>query len=125
MGNNGLDDESHGLDDEGNSVESDGLGLEREEAAVPEGQQRAVPVVRTTASTPLGLGLERVLTLRQPTLTTWIDLEDGITYIDILAYPPPAPPAQTPPSLECSPGSLPKDRIFLRKRYGNDLPFEF
>ncbi|GKE68716.1 hypothetical protein Tco_1526788 [Tanacetum coccineum] len=52
----GLDDESHGLDDEGNSVESDGLGLEREEAAVPEGQQRAVPVVRTTTSTPLGLG---------------------------------------------------------------------
>ncbi|GJZ27919.1 hypothetical protein Tco_0572566 [Tanacetum coccineum] len=45
---------------------------------------------------------ERVSALRQPTLTTWIDLEDGITYIDVPAYPPPAPPAQTPPSLEWS-----------------------
>ncbi|GKE82887.1 hypothetical protein Tco_1552887, partial [Tanacetum coccineum] len=101
------EDEGHGLDDEGNSVESDGLGLEREEEAIPEGQQWAVPVVRTTASTPLGLGLERVSTLRQPTLTTWIDPEEGITYIDIPAYPPPAPPAKIPLSPECSPGSLP------------------
>ncbi|GKF01037.1 hypothetical protein Tco_0027960, partial [Tanacetum coccineum] len=108
----GLDDESHGLDDEGNSVESDGLGLEREEEAVPEGQQRAVSVVRKTArqsseSVPESERLERVSTLRQPTLTTWIDPEDGITYINIPAYTPPAPPAQTPPSPECSPGSLP------------------
>ncbi|GKF02278.1 hypothetical protein Tco_0029201 [Tanacetum coccineum] len=50
------EDESHGLDDEGNSVESDGLGLGEEEEAVPEGQQRAVPVVGTAVSTPLGLG---------------------------------------------------------------------
>nr|GFA54059.1 hypothetical protein [Tanacetum cinerariifolium] len=50
---------------------------------------------------------ERVSVLRQPTLTTWIDLEDGIAYIDVPAYPPPAPPAQTPPSPEWSSGLLP------------------
>nr|GFB99499.1 hypothetical protein [Tanacetum cinerariifolium] len=49
------DDESRGLDDEGLGIESDGLGL-GEEDAVPEGQQQAAPVVRTTVSTPLGLG---------------------------------------------------------------------
>ncbi|GKC99398.1 hypothetical protein Tco_1169673 [Tanacetum coccineum] len=43
---------------------------------------------------------------RQPTLTTWIDPEDGTTYIDVPAYPPPAPPVQTPPSPEWSSGSL-------------------
>ncbi|GJX84576.1 hypothetical protein Tco_0335350 [Tanacetum coccineum] len=50
---------------------------------------------------------ERVSALRQPTLTTWIDLEDGIAYIDVPAYLPPAPPAQTPPSPEWTFGSLP------------------
>ncbi|GKC58156.1 hypothetical protein Tco_1085754, partial [Tanacetum coccineum] len=40
------------------------------------------------------------------TLTTWIDLEDDIVYIDVLAYPPPTPPAQTPPSPEWLSGSL-------------------
>ncbi|GKG13383.1 hypothetical protein Tco_0350343, partial [Tanacetum coccineum] len=49
-----LDDESHGLDDKGHSVENDGLGLGEEEEAVPESQQRAVLVVGTTVSTPLG-----------------------------------------------------------------------
>ncbi|GJY47343.1 hypothetical protein Tco_0436406 [Tanacetum coccineum] len=136
----GLDDEGHGLDDEGRSVESDKLGLEGEEEAVPEGQQREVPVVGATVSSPLGLRFgalrrqeltveedqvyitfeigqgsgsipeperpERVSALRHPTLTTWIDLEDSIAYIDILAYPPPAPPAQTSPSPEWSSGSL-------------------
>nr|GEV71662.1 hypothetical protein [Tanacetum cinerariifolium] len=51
----GLDDEIRGLDDEGYSVESDGFGLGEEEA-VPEGQQRAVPVVETTVNEPLRLG---------------------------------------------------------------------
>ncbi|GKE71251.1 hypothetical protein Tco_1529323 [Tanacetum coccineum] len=50
---------------------------------------------------------KRVSELRQPTLTTWINPEDGIAYIDVPAYPPPAPPAQTPPSPEWSFGSLP------------------
>ncbi|GKC23259.1 hypothetical protein Tco_1025409 [Tanacetum coccineum] len=36
-----------------------------------------------------------------------IDPEDGIAYIDVLAYPPPTPPAQTPSSLEWSSSSLP------------------
>ncbi|GJZ34918.1 hypothetical protein Tco_0580735, partial [Tanacetum coccineum] len=49
---------------------------------------------------------ERVSALRQPTLTTWIDPEDGITYIDVPAYPPPVPPTQTLPSSDWSSGSL-------------------
>ncbi|GJS62839.1 hypothetical protein Tco_0677403 [Tanacetum coccineum] len=137
----GLDDKSRGLDDKGHSVESDRLGLGEEEEAVPEGQQRAVPVVGTAVSAPLGLGYgalrrrelaseedhvyntfevghgsgsspeperpERVSTSRQPTLTTWTDPKDGMVYIDVPTYPPPAPPAQTPPSPEWSSGSLP------------------
>ncbi|GKC15693.1 hypothetical protein Tco_1012475 [Tanacetum coccineum] len=137
----GLDDESRGIDDEGHSVESDGLGLEEEDEAVSEGQQRAVSVMGTAVSAPLGLRYgalrrqelaleedhvystfevgqgsgsapkserpERVLASRQPTLTTWIDPEDGMVYIDVPAYPPPAPPAQTPPSPEWSSSSLP------------------
>ncbi|GJS62837.1 hypothetical protein Tco_0677401 [Tanacetum coccineum] len=137
----GLDFESRGLDDEGHSVESDGLGLGEEEEAVPEGQQRAVLVVGTAVSTPLGLGYgafrrrelvleedhvyntfevrqgsrsapelkkpERVSAYRQPSLTTWTDPEDGMVYIDVSAYPPPAPLVQTPPSPEWLSGSLP------------------
>ncbi|GJU72979.1 hypothetical protein Tco_1264384 [Tanacetum coccineum] len=136
-----LDDESHGLDDEGHSIESDRLGLgEEKEEAVPEGQQRAVPVVGTAVSASLGLGYgalrrreltvdedhvystfkvgqgsrsapeperpERVSASRQPTLTTWTGPKDGIVYIDVPAYPPLAPPAQTQPSPEWSSGSL-------------------
>ncbi|GKB20772.1 hypothetical protein Tco_0854695 [Tanacetum coccineum] len=47
------------------------------------------------------------ITHQQPTLTTWIDLEDGIAYINDPAYPSPVPPIQTPPSPEWSSGSLP------------------
>ncbi|GJT00135.1 hypothetical protein Tco_0821304 [Tanacetum coccineum] len=50
---------------------------------------------------------ERVSALRQPTLTTWIDLEDGRAYIDVPAYPPPTSPVQTLPSPEWSSNSLP------------------
>ncbi|GKA37103.1 hypothetical protein Tco_0723668 [Tanacetum coccineum] len=50
---------------------------------------------------------ERVSTSRHPTLTTWTDLQDSMVYIDDPAYPPPAPPVQTPPSPEWSSGSLP------------------
>ncbi|GKD16646.1 hypothetical protein Tco_1205804 [Tanacetum coccineum] len=50
---------------------------------------------------------EIVSALRQPTHTTWMNPEDGIVYIDVPTYPPPTPPAQTPPSLEWSSGSLP------------------
>nr|GEZ51477.1 hypothetical protein [Tanacetum cinerariifolium] len=67
--------------DEGLGMRVQSLGLGGDEA-VPEGQQ-------------------------QPTLTTWIDLEDGRTYIDVPAYPSPVLPVQTPPSLEWSSGLLP------------------
>ncbi|GKA06201.1 hypothetical protein Tco_0685425, partial [Tanacetum coccineum] len=50
---------------------------------------------------------ERVSAYRQPSLTTWTDPEDGMVYIDVSAYPPPAPPVQTPPSPEWLSGSLP------------------
>ncbi|GJR46695.1 hypothetical protein Tco_1314798 [Tanacetum coccineum] len=102
-------DESRGIDDEVHSVESDGLGLEEEEEVVPGGQQQAAPVVRTTGfgSAPVFERSKRVSTFRQPTLTTWTDPEDGMIYIDIPDYPPPAPPVQTPPLLEWTSGSLP------------------
>ncbi|GJR04823.1 hypothetical protein Tco_0527807 [Tanacetum coccineum] len=101
----GIDDESRGLDDEGHSVESDSLSLEEEEEAVPGGQQQAGLVVGTAVSAPLGLGYgalrHRELALEEdhPILTTWTDPKDGMIYIDVPAYPPPAPPVQTPPLL--------------------------
>ncbi|GKB83101.1 hypothetical protein Tco_0949996 [Tanacetum coccineum] len=52
---------------------------------------------------------EIVLALRQLTVTTWMDPEDGIVYIDVPAYPPPAPPAQTTPFTQWPSGSF----IFL------------
>ncbi|GKE76028.1 hypothetical protein Tco_1542148 [Tanacetum coccineum] len=95
----GLDDESRGMDDEGHSVESDGLGIEEEEA-VPGGRIRFRIGTRVQR-------LDRVSAFRQPTLTTWTDPEDGMIYIDIPDYPPPAPPVQTPPLPEWTSGSLP------------------
>ncbi|GJR46390.1 hypothetical protein Tco_1314493 [Tanacetum coccineum] len=106
----GMDDESYSLDDNGHGVESDGIGLEEEkEEAVPRGQQQAAPVVGTagSGSAPEFERPERVSTSRQPTLTTWIDPEDGMVYIDVPAYPPIAPPVQTPPLPEWRSGSLP------------------
>ncbi|GJU15716.1 hypothetical protein Tco_1143682 [Tanacetum coccineum] len=110
----GLDDEIRGLEDEGHSVESDGLGLEEEEEDVPGGQQQAAPIMGTAMSAPLGLRSapeskrpKRVSASRQPTLTTWTDLEDDMVYIDVPAYPPPTLPIQTPPSPEWMSGSLP------------------
>ncbi|GKA33337.1 hypothetical protein Tco_0719704 [Tanacetum coccineum] len=43
----------------------------------------------------------------QPTLTTWIDLKDGMVYIDVPAYPPPAPPVM--PATTESKGFLTED----------------
>ncbi|GKF36393.1 hypothetical protein Tco_0113151, partial [Tanacetum coccineum] len=83
-------DEGLATGDEGPGIGVESLILGRNEA-VPEESERP----------------EIVSALRQPTLTTWMDLEDGIVYIDVPAYLPPAPPAQTPPSLEWSSGSLP------------------
>ncbi|GJW54948.1 hypothetical protein Tco_0099033 [Tanacetum coccineum] len=99
----GLDDESRGIDEEGHSVESDGLGLEEEEEAVP----GTFEVGQGFGSAPESERPERVSAFRQPTLTTWTDPEDGMIYVDIPDYPPPAPPVQTPPSPEWTSGSLP------------------
>ncbi|GJT43586.1 hypothetical protein Tco_0952301 [Tanacetum coccineum] len=120
--------ESEGTKDEGPTAEDEdhAAGDKGGDAAVPEGQQRVAPVVKTAMGKPLGLGFvalrrqkitlregwmpsvfevgqgsrsvpgperpERVSALRKPVLTTWIDLEDCIAYIDVPAYPPPAPP---------------------------------
>ncbi|GKA63994.1 hypothetical protein Tco_0763600 [Tanacetum coccineum] len=108
----GLDDEDRGLDDGGLSLYEEGLGLEgSEEEVVHEGQQWAASFMKTvvgqgSGSVPEPKRPERVSALRQPTLTRWIDLEDGIAYIDVPAYLPPAPPVQTLPSHEWTFGSL-------------------
>ncbi|GJY57260.1 hypothetical protein Tco_0456375 [Tanacetum coccineum] len=60
-----------------------------------------------SGSAPESKRPERVSAFRQPTLTTWTDPEDGMIYIDIPVYPPPAPPIHTPPSPEWTSGSLP------------------
>nr|GEV31812.1 retrovirus-related Pol polyprotein from transposon TNT 1-94 [Tanacetum cinerariifolium] len=65
------------------------------------------PVGQGSGSAPEPERLERVSTSRQPTLTMWTDPEDNMVYIDVPAYPPPASPAQTPPSPEQSSGSFP------------------
>ncbi|GJZ10168.1 hypothetical protein Tco_0544927 [Tanacetum coccineum] len=115
------EDEDHATGDEGLATgdEDPGIGVESlslgGDEAVPEGQQRAAPVVETTVSEPLRLGYEalrhreialgegrmpsvfevgqssrsvpeserpkRVSALRKPSLTTWINLEDGQTDI--------------------------------------------
>ncbi|GJY10981.1 reverse transcriptase domain-containing protein, chloroplastic [Tanacetum coccineum] len=102
-------DEGLAAGDKGPGIRVESLGLGGDEA-VPEGQQWAALVMETA----VGYGFlpeperpERVSALRQSTLTTWIDLEDGRAYIDVPAYPPPTPPVQTPLSPEWSSGSLP------------------
>ncbi|GJR97054.1 hypothetical protein Tco_0269228 [Tanacetum coccineum] len=85
-----------------------GLGyatLRRLEIALGEGRMLSVfEVGQSSGSVPESERPKRVSALRQPTLTTWIDPEDGIAYIDVPAY---LPPAQTPPSPEWSSGLLP------------------
>ncbi|GKE60351.1 hypothetical protein Tco_1510718, partial [Tanacetum coccineum] len=102
------------VEDEDPAARDEGLaagveGLEEEEEVVPGGQQQAAPVVGTvgSGSAPESERPERVSASRQPTLTTWTDLEDDMVYIDDPAYPPPAPHVQTPPSPEWTSGSLP------------------
>ncbi|GJZ75312.1 hypothetical protein Tco_0639777 [Tanacetum coccineum] len=105
-------DEGLAAGDEGPGMRVESLSLGGDEA-VPEGQQRAAPVVETAVGEPLGLGYgalrRQEIALgegRMPSVFE-VDPEDGIAYIDVPAYPPPAPPAQTPPSPEWSSGSLP------------------
>ncbi|GKC17563.1 hypothetical protein Tco_1014345, partial [Tanacetum coccineum] len=105
-------DEGLVVGDEGPGIRVESLGLGRDEVE-PEGQQRAAPgqpvfeVGQGSGSVPDPERPKRVSALRQPTLTTWIDPEDGRAYIDVPAYPPPAPPIQTIPSSKWSFGSLP------------------
>ncbi|GKF21558.1 hypothetical protein Tco_0070196, partial [Tanacetum coccineum] len=106
-------DEGHTAEEEGPAIRDKGLAMGDEgpgmrveslglggDAAVPEGQQQATPVVEIVVGDPLGLGQssrsvpeserpKRVSALRQPTLTTWIDLEDDKVYIDVPGYPLP------------------------------------
>ncbi|GKE49862.1 hypothetical protein Tco_1481120 [Tanacetum coccineum] len=88
-----------------------GLGygaLRRREIALGEGRMPSVFEVGHSSGSVLESERPEIVSARkQPTLTTWMNPEDGIVYIDVPAYPPPAPPAQTPPSLEWSSGSLP------------------
>ncbi|GJZ02837.1 reverse transcriptase domain-containing protein [Tanacetum coccineum] len=130
----GLDDEGHSVESDGLGLEEDevvfvpegqqqaapvvgtvvsaplGLGyraLRRQELALEEDQVYSTFEVRLgSGSTPESERPERMSVSRQPTLTTWTDPEDGMVYIDIPTYPPPAPPVQTPPSPEWMSGSL-------------------
>ncbi|GJR55828.1 hypothetical protein Tco_1406349 [Tanacetum coccineum] len=88
-----------------------GLGygaLRRRELALEEDHVYSTfEVGQGSGSAPKSERPERVSASRQPTLTTWTDPEDGMVYIDVPAYPPLAPPVQTPPSPEWTSGSLP------------------
>ncbi|GKF81436.1 hypothetical protein Tco_0240038 [Tanacetum coccineum] len=81
--------------------------LRRQEIALGEGRMPSVfKIGQSFGFVPESERPERVSALRQPTLTTWINSEDGIAYIDVPAYPPPASPVQTSPSPEWSSGLL-------------------
>nr|GEZ28797.1 hypothetical protein [Tanacetum cinerariifolium] len=87
-----------------------GLGygaLRLQDIASREGKMPSVfELGQASGSVPESERSERVSALRQPTLTTWLHLEDGIVYIDVPAYPPPGLPVQTPPSPKWSSSSL-------------------
>ncbi|GJZ97563.1 hypothetical protein Tco_0670016 [Tanacetum coccineum] len=100
------DSESEDAKDEGPTVEDEdpaaGTGV-----CAPHTWQRAALVVKTAVGKPIGLGYEA---LRRQDITLgegWIPSVFELAYIDVPAYPPPAPPIQTPPSPEWSSGSLP------------------
>ncbi|GJZ31016.1 hypothetical protein Tco_0576063 [Tanacetum coccineum] len=82
--------------------------LRRRELALEEDHVYSTFKVRQgSGSAPESKRPERVSVFRQPILTTWTDLKDGMVYIDVPAYPPPAPHMQTPPSPEWTSDSLP------------------
>nr|GEY38775.1 hypothetical protein [Tanacetum cinerariifolium] len=97
--------------DEGPSMGVESSSLEGDEAVL-EGQQRAALIMETAISqssrfVPESERPKRVSASRHPTLTTWTDPEDDMVYIDVHAYPSPAPLVQTPPSPEWTSGSFP------------------
>ncbi|GJZ44522.1 hypothetical protein Tco_0591777 [Tanacetum coccineum] len=103
--------ESQGLDDEGQGSKDKDPGMEEDEEAAPEGQKQAArhralesieeispstyEVGKSSRSGPEQEGVERMSAFRQPTLVTWVDLEDERVYTDILAYAPPTAPTTT------------------------------
>ncbi|GJT38217.1 hypothetical protein Tco_0938082 [Tanacetum coccineum] len=101
-----LDAEIRGLYDEGHSVESDGLGLEEEWEAVPEDQQQALQLLMDLPQSPRDLS-GSVRHLDSHMLYHMTRPVEGMVYIDVPTYPPPAPPVQTPPSPEWTSSSLP------------------
>ncbi|GJU88824.1 hypothetical protein Tco_1301247 [Tanacetum coccineum] len=130
----GIDDEGHSVESDGLGLEEGeedvsrgqqqaasvvrttvsaplGLGygaLRRRELALEEGYVYSTfEVEQGFRPAPESEIPKRVSTFRKPTLTTWTDPEDGMIYIDIPDYPPPAPPVQTLPSPEWTSGSLP------------------
>ncbi|GKA27059.1 hypothetical protein Tco_0713227 [Tanacetum coccineum] len=121
----GIDDEGHSVDSDGLGLEEEEEATSRgqQQAALIVGTTMSAPlklrygalrhrkltleegdvystfeVGHGSGSAPESERLERVLAFRQPTLTIWTDQEDGMIYIDIPDYPPPAPPVQTKPS---------------------------
>ncbi|GKE74229.1 hypothetical protein Tco_1536270, partial [Tanacetum coccineum] len=75
--------------------------LRRRELALEEDHVYSTfKVGQGSGSAPESERPKRVSASRQPTLNTWTDSEDGMVYIDVPAYPPPAPPIQTPPRVD-------------------------
>nr|GEZ49967.1 hypothetical protein [Tanacetum cinerariifolium] len=118
----GLDDESYGLDDESYGVDGESYGLDDESRGIDDEDscERAFrtwvwgveyreleleedhvystfEVGQGSGSAPEPERSERVSAFRQSTLTTWTDPKDGMIYINVHVYPPPAPPVQKPP----------------------------
>ncbi|GJT09678.1 hypothetical protein Tco_0856720 [Tanacetum coccineum] len=122
------EDKSLDTDDERERLEDEGPGLEgREDEAVPEGEQQAVPVADTIMGEPLGLGYgalrRRELAVEEDqVLSTFeVDPEDSRVYNDIPTYVPPVAHVQTPPSPEWSSGSLPISPSSLLELHGSIL----
>ncbi|GJX58050.1 hypothetical protein Tco_0289440 [Tanacetum coccineum] len=89
-----------------------GLGYEalrRRELVVGEARPSTFDVGQSSRSVLEHEGAERIYAFRQPTLVTWVDLEDGRVYIDISTYVPPVAPVQTPPSPEWSSATIAVD----------------
>nr|GEZ08814.1 hypothetical protein [Tanacetum cinerariifolium] len=113
-----LDGESHCLNDESyvsvvGTAMSEPLGLRygalrhQELALEDDNVYSTFEVGQGSGSAPEPGRSKRVSMFRQPTLTTWTDLEDDMVYIDVLVYPPAAPPNQTPPLPKWTSGLLP------------------
>nr|GEU78620.1 hypothetical protein [Tanacetum cinerariifolium] len=106
------DSESKDVEDEGPTIEDEDSAKSDEGlAAGVEGL--VVDDERTAVSDPLGLGYRalrhRELALEEDHVysTFETDPENSLICIDVHVYPPPAPPVQTPPSLDWTSGSLP------------------